>query len=246
MIFISNAENKPKRSVLELISMLKKDKGVTFDLFDEVAAASYLLKTNNYMRTAAYRKNYDKYPVGCDNKGKYIGLDFAYLAELSTIDMHLRSQLLKMCISVEHALKVQLLEQFEILPEADGYSVVTTFLLENNYVLDKIALKADTIFIDTLIDKYFKLAYGEESPGKFKLFIESIDCPIWVLVELIDFGELLKLYDYCAKHGLITTLDKSVFNPVKSLRNVCAHNNCILHNIRPRSTDTQPPQVISN
>lgn len=78
----------------------------------ETEAAEYLSKRNNYMRTASYRKNYAKHETGTQ-VGKYINLDFAYLAELSNIDFYLREHLLKMCIDIEHALKVALLTEIE-------------------------------------------------------------------------------------------------------------------------------------
>lgn len=93
----------------------------------ETEAAEYLSKRNNYMRTASYRKNYAKHETGAQ-VGKYINLDFAYLAELSNIDFYLREHLLKMCIDIEHALKVALLAEIEQNPQEDGYKIVCDFL----------------------------------------------------------------------------------------------------------------------
>lgn len=96
----------------DLVKQLKESKGVTFRIIDEKNAVSYIKDVNNYLRTASYRKNYVKHTLG-ENKGKYIDLDFAYLTELSTIDMHLRNILFKMCVDVEHAIKTQLIAAVE-------------------------------------------------------------------------------------------------------------------------------------
>ena len=85
---MSNKIDKPKQAAPRLIEKMKS-KGVTFKYSTEEKAAEYLTDKNNYLRTAAYRKNYQKYNNG-SNIGKYIDLDFSYLQELSTIDMHFR------------------------------------------------------------------------------------------------------------------------------------------------------------
>ena len=99
--------SKPKLSAEELVSKMKNEKGITFDYMSEDDAISFLKNKNNYYRLAAYRKNYDKRIAG-EKKGTYIGLDFAYLVDLSIIDMRLRSLLFNMCSDVEHDLKVLL------------------------------------------------------------------------------------------------------------------------------------------
>ena len=68
----------------ELISHMKI-KGIKFDIVKEEAKI-FLQNNNYYMKLASYRANYDKRK----SNGEYINLDFAYLRELSTIDMHLR------------------------------------------------------------------------------------------------------------------------------------------------------------
>ncbi len=85
---MSNKIDKPKQAAPRLIEKMKS-KGVTFKYSTEEKAAEYLTDKNNYLCTAAYRKNYQKYNNG-SNIGKYIDLDFSYLQELSTIDMHFR------------------------------------------------------------------------------------------------------------------------------------------------------------
>ena len=53
----------------------------------------------------SYAKNY---PINPKN-GKYVNLEFAYLVELSKLDMYLRKIILGMCLDVEHILKTRML-----------------------------------------------------------------------------------------------------------------------------------------
>ena len=227
--------------------MLKDEKGITFSIMSETEAAEYLSKRNNYMRTASYRKNYAKHETGAQ-VGKYINLDFAYLAELSNIDFYLREHLLKMCIDIEHALKVALLAEIEQNPQEDGYKIVCDFLEKYPQVKRSIEQKADAIFTGDLINKYFNLCYVVDSrTNACSVKIINVDCPVWVLAEIISFGDLIKLCEFYStnyRQFFAVALDRSIINPVKSLRNACAHNNCLFTSLRPSKT-TRPPQVIS-
>ncbi len=228
--------------------MLKDEKGITFSIMSETDAAEYLSKRNNYLRTASYRKNYAKHETGAQ-AGKYINLDFAYLAELSNIDFYLREHLLKMCIDIEHALKVALLAEIEQNPQEDGYKIVCDFLEKHPQVKHSIEQKADATFTGDLINKYFNLCYMVDSKtNKCSVRIINVDCPVWVLAEIISFGDLIKLCEFYStnyRQFFAVALDRNIINPVKSLRNACAHNNnCLFTSLRP-SKATRPPQVIS-
>lgn len=107
---MSNRIEKPMLTSKQLVRKMRDDKGITFKYVTEEKAEEYLTNVNNYMRTASYRQNYQKYLQGT-NKGKYIELDFAYLQELSTIDMHFRFLVSRMCIDIEQALKVKLIRE---------------------------------------------------------------------------------------------------------------------------------------
>ena len=188
---MSNRADKPKRSPVELVEMLRDKKGIRFELMSEAEAQIYLSERNNYLRTASYRKNYEKHKTG-ERAGKYIQLDFAYLVELSKLDMYLRSRLLQMCIDVEHDLKVKVLADVESNAEEDGYSIVDDFLAANPAVLCSIAQKADSVFTGDLIGKYFSLCYVFDTYGNVRTEITGTDCPVWVLVELLAFKDFLR------------------------------------------------------
>ena len=192
-----NRTDKPKRTSKELVGMLKEEKGVTFKYTSEEKAAKYFEEVNNYLRTASYRRNYQKYQNGKDLKGKYIDLDFAYLQELSTIDMHLRNIITKMCIDIEHDLKVILLKNLEMNSKEDGYTIVDTFLTANPYIVGKIEAASASPFAGDLIQKYFTVEREfNHKKGKKENRIKGFDCPVWVLMELLTFGDFIHFYEY--------------------------------------------------
>lgn len=147
-----NSIGKPKLTSSQLVMKLRDEKGVTFKYITEQEAENFLRNRNNYMRTAAYRKNYSKYEEGL-NKGKYINLDFAYLKELSIIDMHMRHLITKMCLDIEHALKVRLLKDAEDNTLIDGYEIVRCFLKDNPYILKKLEATTSSPFTNDLLFK---------------------------------------------------------------------------------------------
>ena len=99
-----------------------KNKGITFNIIAENEAKDFLINNNYFLKLYAYRKNYYK-----TKDGKYINLDFAYLKELSTIDMHLRYLIVEMCLDIEHAIKVKLLNKVQQVSNEDGYNIVKNF-----------------------------------------------------------------------------------------------------------------------
>lgn len=233
---MSNKSEKPKKSPTELIAMLQSEKGITFNIMSEADAADYLSSHNNYLRTASYRYNYEKHRTG-ENEGKYIQLDFAYLVELSKLDMYLRGYLLPMCIDIEHAVKRKLITDIESNTQEDGYSIVDIFLQDNPAIVNSIAQKADSVFTGDLIAKYFGLCYVFDAAGNMRTDILSVDCPVWVLVELLAFNDLIRFAKfYTEQYPNRLTINFKQLNVVRSLRNACAHNNCLLLSLRPGKT----------
>lgn len=227
---MSNRSDKPKLTSVQLIEKAKSEKGITFQYITEQDAEVYIRLKNNYMRTAAYRKNYQKHVKGI-NKGKYIDLDFAYLVELSTIDMHLRNLITKMCLDIEHAMKVQMIFDVETEEHQDGYTIVEEFLRknENQYITKEFARRSNSPFTGDLIKKYFEIAQvHNDITNKKELVITKIDCPVWVLTELLSFGDFIKFYEFYYDKVSKSHISIKICNLVKSLRNGCAHNNCII------------------
>lgn len=226
---MKNIISKPKQTACQLVSKMKIEKGISFHYTSETEAESYLTDINNYLRTAAYRKNYQKYTNGI-HKGKYIDLDFAYLQELSTLDMHLRFIIMKMCSDIEHDLKVRFLKDIENDPTTDGYDIVKSFLSHHNYIIGKLEAASTAPFTGNLVCKYFSMKQiHNTTTHKIENKITAYDdCPAWVLLELLTFGDFIRFYDFYSSSRNFPKLSMSVINLVKHLRNAVAHNNCIL------------------
>ena len=208
---------------------MKIQKGINFKYTSEADAENYLTDVNNYLRTAAYRKNYQKHTKGINN-GKYICLDFAFLQELSTIDMHFRFIVSKMCLDIEHDLKVKMLKDIENDSSTDGYDIVKHFLDQNAYIIVKLEANSASPFTSDLIYKYFSIQriYNAAKQKKENKIVSYDDCPAWVLLEMLTFGDFIKFYEFYYSYRNFPKLSTPVINLVKSLRNGAAHNNCIL------------------
>ena len=240
---MSNREDKPKLSSSQLVSKMVDEKGITIKYISEKEAEEYFQNRNNYLRTAAYRKNYQKYLSG-KNKDKYIDLDFSYLQELSTIDMHLRNLISKMCFDIEHAMKVKLLHDIENDCKQNGYDIVYEFLNKNPYCVRQLEMKSKSPFTGDLISKYFTIKEMENLSGKKEnKIIEYDDCPVWVLLELLSFGDFIRFYKFCYEMLSKKCISVSVINLVRNLRNGCAHNNCIISDFSHGTS--RPPAEIS-
>ena len=189
-------------------------KGITFDIVSKEEAVKFLSDRNYYLKLASYRFNYQKHKSG-KNEGKYINLDFAYLKELSTIDMHLRYIIIHMCLDIEHYLKVKLLRMIENNPEEDGYEIVRGFLADdkNLHALRVIQSHNTSEYSGGLINKYYPYF------------------PVWVFVEVITFGELTHLCSFYETCYNSKVCNKSLLNSVRDIRNAAAHNNCLINHL---------------
>ncbi len=57
-------------------------------------------------------------------------------------------------------------------------------------------------------------------------------CRLWDFLECISFGDFLKFYEYYHKEHNIENKYEKLIPSIKSLRNACAHNNCILSQLK--------------
>lgn len=217
------ASKKPWLSAEEQVEHLKS-KGTRFDLMSESDAVAYLQKNNNYFRLRSYRTGFSKVEEGT-RAGQYANLDFKMLVDLSIVDMLIRYEMLPLTLDIEHFEKVKLLNAIENAGE-DGYGLVADFLAEydepdgeskiQNRVKNEIAHGETSAYIAGLVETY-----------------PDFDFPAWAFVEVISFGTFCYFYKFCAERFANKAMQDEFYllQSVKSLRNACAHNNCILNDM---------------
>lgn len=208
--------NKQKLTINEQIQDMHT-KGITFNYNNEKEVSNFLSYNNYYFKLKSYGKNYDKYRA-TDKKGQYINLDFAYLQELSALDMYLRKTILSMALDIEHALKTQLLYDLSKNEEEDGYQIVETYL------------NMDYFRVKSLHDKIGKSAASDLIQ---KMCNNDDHYALWEIVEVISFGEFIDLYQlYYSTYPSKENDYSSYLWSIKFLRNAAAHNNCLLNSLK--------------
>ena len=204
--------NKPKLSVAQQVVHLET-KGVKFNICDKELAIDFLTNNSYLFKIKAYAKNYTK-----RDDDTYINLEFAYLKELSTIDMHLRRFILTLTLNIEHLLKTKLLRDFNE-DECGGYAIIDNYLNANpkqkNYFLNY--SKRDFTAKDNIINKY------------------RADLSIWNLVEILEFKNFTNFCDFYYKKfpNQEYIKIKNMLTSVQFIRNAAAHNNCLINNLNP-------------
>lgn len=203
---------KRKLGFDEMINHLE-EKNVKFDLISKESAKDILQSSNYFYKITAYRKNFEK-----NNRGQYINLDFKLLQDLATIDMRLRYLVLHMSLDIEHTIKTKLLTDITNDPSEDGYSIVTDFLAYDGSSIEEYmrTLKKETHYNNGLYVKH------------------HANPPIWVLFEVMMFGNFVKFVEYYYKRKNEPASYKEiqqVLKYVKNIRNTAAHNSPILMDI---------------
>lgn len=190
----------------QLIDKLKS-KGVAFQECTVEDAVSFLNEHNYYVKVTAYKANFHKH------NGKYVGLDFMALKDLSTIDMYLRRWIISASLSVEHSLKVNILKDIQE-KNIDEFNIVSEYITKYPRIITELDNRRSTAYVKTILGKYNHPNY-----------------PIYVFLEVIPFGEFVNFYKYyCSKYeydGFNCTL----LDNIRNIRNAAAHSNCVIHDL---------------
>ncbi|OON87526.1 hypothetical protein BXO88_04110 [Oribacterium sp. C9] len=206
--------DKIKLSFDEQIEDLKS-KNVKFELFVEEDAKKFLQYNNYYFKLKSYARNYIKYSKK-ELKDKYVNLDFAYLVELSTLDMYFRRLIVGLCLDIEHILKTRFMRDVTNNDNEDGYNIVKRFINSDYSILTNLFSNKDKSATSELIQKF------KEDESKI---------PVWSLIETLSFGRFIELYNlYYGIYGGHSYT--SYLGSIKFLRNAAAHNTCLLNSLR--------------
>ena len=216
----------PKLSIPQQIEHMKR-KGISFELYKETAARSFLAEHNYYFKLKAYAHNFDRYKDP-EKNNRYINLDFAHLVDLSKIDAEFRRIILSMCLDLEHYLKVRMLNHCTMINE-DGYEIVNRLFEMQPDLKDEIERKINTSTCHQIVARR-KDAWA-----------------IWSIVELISFGTFIDLYNIFYSDNKFDDDCRDYLYAIKMIRNAAAHNNCLLNQMRaPYSRPIKPSYELRN
>lgn len=207
--------DKRKLDLDEQISVLK-EKNIKFEKYTEEDARKFLTYNNYFFKIKSYAHNYVKYSK-VSMQHQYINLDFAYIVELSVLDMHLRKWVVSACLDMEHVLKTRLMNDLTNNEKEDGYKIVQQYVEKYGYtVLANLYNNIDKSATSELIKKF------KEDENKI---------PVWSFIETLSFGKFIELYDlYYGTYGGKSY--SSYLGSIKFLRNAAAHNTCLLNSLR--------------
>ena len=198
-----------RKELLTYPHLLSKmsDIGIGFNEWDTEQAIEFLQEKNYYYKVSSYRKLFPKID------GKY-NIEFSTLADIAVIDMRLRYLLLGICLDIEHSIKTAIMDIVTKNPRIDGYDIVKDYAVYNpqgyNNTINALSKNA-----------YLKNIYLKHHQ----------DIPIWVLVEVMDFGNICYFIEmYCKKYPSNKRLKKAkqFSSYARHIRNACAHSNVLL------------------
>ena len=223
------SDNGVKLSIDEQIADFE-NKNVKFDIYSKEDAKKFLRYNSYFFKLKSYAHNYEKYRK-VDMQNMYVNLDFAYLVELSSLDMYLRRIIMGMCLDLEHVLKTRLIYDITNNPKEDGYDIIKRYV-DGHY--------------DILVSMYSNIDNSANSELIKKIKEDEDNIPAWKFVEVLSFGRFIELYElYYGTHG-----GKSYSNllgSIKFLRNAAAHNTCLLNTMRrPYSIKVKKSMEIMN
>lgn len=208
---MENKQSKHTREKLSIDDQIEHlcSNGVLFELEPKESAMEFLRHNNYFFKLKVYEHSFYK------NGDKYTYLDFAYLKELSTLDSLFRKLIIKMCVDIEHYLKVKLVLDCTENETEDGYNII-----------DKLIKKHPDIN-DEICRNHSKYTNGLVS------WININGKSLWSIIELISFHSFTKLLELYYKEypdKIMTNILPCLYS-VRMLRNAAAHNNCLFHTL---------------
>lgn len=216
-----------------------ENRKITFNLMSKNEAKEFL--TNN---TYLYKISFYKDNFYTNNKREFLDLDFAYLRELSTIDMHIRYTFLKLCLDIEHGIKTFILSYFNNKNPKEGYSIIDRYIQskfdKKNNSKTKKEIKLELLEYAKFSNHHlYHLYYETENNLENKI-------NIWELTECVSLNELIEFYIFFRKAEIDkqeNTSYKSILFAFRHVRNICAHNSPFLIDLNKR---IKPNKILKN
>ena len=210
-------------SIDDMIISLKA-KNIKFNYISEDEVKNYLMFNNSYYNVLSYEGNFMMYPSPAGKyEGMFIDLDFAYLKDMSIIDLRVRFLLLDMILDIEHYLKLRILNMMYAIEQEDGYRVVNLYL-ENDYNNEK---RLHSSIRKKAFNSYHKKMFSDIDMDDDK---KLEDIPIWNFLEIVTMGELVDFYDFFTREYNLKEENKYIYilKEIVKLRNAAGHNTNVL------------------
>jgi abortive infection bacteriophage resistance protein len=208
---------KPFKNIEEQISILQA-RGL---IIDDLEEARNLLRNLSYYRLSAYTLTLRK------NDMFYSNLHFSDVMQIYNFDMELRAALMYVLEYIEVSVRTHIGYHHAEKHGPLGYLDASSFENENRY--QKFINDYENSILEYGKKEVFVQHHKDEYDGQF---------PMWVLVEILSFGALSRLFsnlekelrdDICKdNYGLIgEDYIKNWLQAFTILRNICAHRGRI-------------------
>lgn len=202
---------KPPKTVEEQLQILK-DRGLTVGNEEQ---ALLTLQSLNYYRLRGY------YIHLCNGDAFHAGTTFEQIVALHSFDAELRVLLLALLLDVEVIARTRIAYVLGHAWQAMGYKDTANYNDRDWCVPDLLNRIKNEI---KRSKERFIAVHNDKYGGQF---------PIWVVVEMMSFGNLSKLYsllptslqrDISTYYGIHHELLEKRLHSATVLRNLCAHN----------------------
>lgn len=220
--------NKTHKTVEELIQIFL-DRGMKFH---DIEKAKNRLSHINYYKIKEFASLfYKEFDINGKKEYKYDNVFFEYIITRFYQDKNMRVYLLHAIEKVELSFKTKLAYVLGERYEAFGYLQFKNWCNKNKYCRYYIEDK------EKEIKKYLKILMNREDNQMIKEFFkQNPDCdypPIWMLIEILTFGEALKFYNLMSEKNRKAISNFYDCTPselegwlkaLKFIRNLSAHN----------------------
>jgi len=216
-----NAYQKKHKTFEEQLGILKQRKLIISN--DSFVLSK--LKHINYYRLSAYFLPF-QYPKNSENENIFLpNTSFENILSSYYFDAELRKIIFEAVESIEIYFRTQIAYFHSLKYDAFGYLKLENFR-ENK--ADKFQELQDDILKEKTRSKEFFIKH-------FKKKYNSVDLPIWSVVEIISFGSLSKFFMILKEeeqnqviqniHGINKVVFYKWFHALSGVRNICAHHS---------------------